>query len=300
MRVRLESVVQFKIPRPFRVAIFSRTLALRRAIILFWVCVSGIAFIALALLTTGVAIAQENAIEETLVPQDESLNWRLEVRKTPDCIICDAIIQIALNQNSQTPTQCSLLDPPLPAGFELPTWSVLDYRQNLELLKRAVYQTEASNSGGAGFLRKLTPNATPEEIRAAFWDRFSEPILALFERGDARLETANFSIAGKHETLFRINQIEPVRDTYDGDWRTTTCDQNGKYPSHYVFATESELEQVLSHYARTGMTILNYRDATYLWRRASTGGAVLALARSGNNDLSKTVLSFSYWLSRAK
>ena len=258
-------------------------------------------WIAVFSLAPEVAEAQENPILETLIPADESLDWRLEVRSAPGCEICAPLVQLQLRQQVKTPTQCSLLNSPLPNGFELPNWSVIDYRQNVELLKRAVIETQWSNYHGIGFLRRTMQGATPDALRAAFWERFSTPILALFESGAARMETAEFDVDGTKTTLFRISQVEVVNhETFEGPWRVVTCDDNEQNIATYVFVTDERLERVLARFARNWMTILNYHGSTYLWHRALGSGFVLALHRTKQDFDVTTELHTAYWYSRTK
>lgn len=266
-----------------------------------WLWGTGALWAAVAFLNATFAIAQENPIVESLIPKDQSLNWRLEVRRAPNCVICEPVIQMAVEKNSAKPTQCSLLSPPVPEGFELPAWTEIDYRQNIELLRTAVIETEWSNRHGIGFLRRSMPTAAPDQLRTMFWDRFSKPILTLFEQGSAHLERTDFTIDGKQTTLFRVSQVEPINsDTYEGPWRVTTCDESGSYAAHYVFAADPNLGRVLARYARQWMTILNYRGSTYLWHRAFSSGFVLSLARSNDDMNVTTELYLAYWYSRSK
>jgi hypothetical protein len=143
--------------------------------------------------------------------------------------------------------------------------------------------------------------ATPDTLRAAFWERFSTPILALFENGAARMETAEFDVDGKSTTLFRISQVEAVNhETFEGPWRVVTCDGNGQNIATYVFATDDDLGRMLAHYARDWMTILNYRGKTYLWHRSFSDGYVLRLTRAKPEFNVTTELYSAYWYSRTK
>lgn len=262
---------------------------------------ASVAVLSVMVLSVAQAFAQEDPVLETLTPRDQSLDWRLEVKSVQECDVCAPIVQMAMEQQDAQPTQCALLQPPLPRGIELPVWTEVDYRQHLDLLREALIETQWSNRHAIGFLRRLQPDAQPSELRRVFWERFSQPILALFENGSAHLETANFSVDGQQEVVFRTSQVKPVDgETYLGPWQIATCDEGGAYPAYYVFAEDPELYRALRRYAREWMTLLNYGDATYLWRRAISSGFVLSLTRARPEWVIKTEMYFAYRYARPK